>query len=157
MTTMFDKALKHLSSRALSEKELVSRLEQEFAADPALDKAIVATLTRLRELHLINDRRIAESLAFRYRHKGNRFIQHALRQKGFTDEVIEETLAECGDEYERALEVLHKKLYSASRMPDEKSKSRLYSFLASRGFSHAVIQQAMKTIDETALPGGKHD
>lgn len=149
--TMFDKALKYLSSRALSEKELIHCLEQEFAADPALDKAIASTLTRLRELHLINDRRIAESLAFRYRHKGNRFIQHALRQKGFTDEVIEETLAECGDEYERALEVLHKKLYSVYREPGEKSASRLYSFLASRGFSHGVKLQERGKCESQAL------
>lgn len=157
MTTLLDTALKLLSARPLSERELTRLLEREFSAHQDLDQAIEATLARLRDLHVLDDHRLAESLSHRYRHKGNRFIRSVLKQKGLNDEVIEETLAECGDEYERALEVLHKKLYSVYRTPGEKSASRLYSFLASRGFSHAVIQQAMKTIDETALPGGKHD
>lgn len=123
-------------------------MEKEFSAHPDLENAITQTLARLRELHLINDERIAESLSLRYRHKGNRFIKNALRQKGLSDELIEGTLAQCGDEYERALEVLHKKLYSIYRTKDEKTKSRLYSFLASRGFSKGVIHQAINNLQE---------
>lgn len=151
MTTLFDAALKHLSSRHCSEHELHRILEKEFSAHPDLENAMSQTLARLRELHLINDERIAESLSLRYRHKGNRFIRNVLRQKGLSDELIEQTLAQCGDEYERALEVLHKKLYSIYRTPDEKTKSRLYSFLSSRSFSHEVIQQAINNLQENGL------
>lgn len=148
MTTLFDAALKHLSSRHCSERELYRLLEKEFASHPDLENALSQTLARLRELHLINDERIAESLSLRYRHKGNRFIRNVLRQKGLSDELIEATLAQCGDEYERALEVLHKKIYSIYRTPDEKTKSRLYCFLSSRGFSQGVIHQAINALLE---------
>lgn len=148
MTTLFDVALKHLSSRHCSERELCRLLEKEFSSHPDLENAITQTIARLRELHLINDKRIAESLSLRYRHKGNRFIKNALRQKGLSDELIEDTLAQCGDEYERALEILHKKLYSIYRTKDEKTKSRLYAFLASRGFSQGVIHQAINNLHE---------
>lgn len=151
MTTLFDAALKHLSSRHCSERELYRLLEKEFSAHPDLDKAISQTLARLRELHLINDERIAESLSHRYRHKGNRFIRNILKQKELSEEVIEQTLAQCGDEYERALEALHKKLYSVYRTPDDKSKARLYTFLSSRGFSQAVIHQAIKALYEDTV------
>lgn len=151
MTTLLDTALKLLSARPLSERELTRLLEREFSAHPDLDQAIEATLARLRDLHVLNDHRLAESLSHRYRHKGNRFIRTVLKQKGLSDEVIEQTLVECGDEYERALEALHKKLYSVYRTPDDKSKARLYTFLSSRGFSQAVIHQAIKALYEDTL------
>ncbi|HHF7349611.1 TPA: regulatory protein RecX [Legionella feeleii] len=151
MTTLFDAALKHLSSRHCSERELCRFLEKEFSSHPDLENAITQTIARLRELHLINDERIAESLSLRYRHKGNRFIRNVLRQKGLSDELIEKTLAQCGDEYERALEVLHKKLYSIYRTPDKKTMSRLYSFLSSRGFSQDVIHQAINNLQEDGI------
>ncbi|KTC94051.1 regulatory protein RecX [Legionella feeleii] len=151
MTTLLDTALKLLSARPLSERELTRLLEREFSAHPDLDQAIEATLARLRDLHVLNDHRLAESLSHRYRHKGNRFIRTVLKQKGISDEVIEQTLVECGDEYERALEALHKKLYSVYRTPDDKSKARLYTFLSSRGFSQAVIHQAIKALYEDTL------
>lgn len=148
MSTLLDTALKLLSARALSERELSRMLEQEFSSLPDLDEAIKSTLARLRELHILDDHRLAESLSNRYRHKGNRFIRSILKQKGLSEEVIEQTLAQCGDEYERALEALQKKLYSVYRTPDEKSKARLYSFLSSRGFSQDVIHQAIKNLYE---------
>lgn len=151
MTTLLDTALKLLSARPLSERELTRLLEREFSAHPDLDQAIEATLARLRDLHVLNDHRLAESLSHRYRHKGNRFIRTVLKQKGLSDEVIEQTLVECGDEYERALEALHKKLYSVYRTPDDKSKARLYTFLSSRGFSQAVIHQAIKALYEDTV------
>lgn len=151
MTTLLDTALKLLSARPLSERELTRLLEREFNAQPDLDQAIEATLARLRDLHVLNDHRLAESLSHRYRHKGNRFIRNLLKQRGLRDEVIEQTLVECGDEYERALEALHKKLYSVYRTPDDKSKARLYTFLSSRGFSQAVIHQAIKALYEDTL------
>lgn len=135
MTTLFDAALKHLSSRHCSEKELYRLLEKEFSAHPNLENAISQTLARLRELHLINDERIAESLSLRYRHKGNRFIRNVLRQKGLSDELIEYTLAQYGDEYERALEVLHKKLYSIYRTPDENKVTSIFIFIQSWFFT----------------------
>lgn len=151
MTTLLDTALKLISARPLSERELTRLLEREFSAHPDLDQAIETTLARLRDLHVLDDHRLAESLSHRYRHKGNRFIRSVLKQKGLSEEVIEQTLAECGDEYERAMEALQKKLYSVYRTPDEKSKTRLYSFLSSRGFSQDVIHQAMKALYEDSL------
>lgn len=81
-------AIKLMADRACSERDLRRRLEKEFVELTDLDKRIDESIARLRELHLINDNRLAESIAQRYSHKGNRFIAQTLRQKGIPDEVI---------------------------------------------------------------------
>ena len=151
MKTLFESALEHLSSRHCSERELRSLLEKDFATHSSLDEAINQVLEKLRELHLINDWRIAERLIQDYRHKGTRFIRNVLHQNNLPEELIEKALAECSDEYERALEVLRKQVYSTCRVPVEQSKPHLMSVLDGCGFSQDVIQRALQTLHEEGL------
>lgn len=74
MSQMLSVAIKQLSDRNCSERDLRRYLEKEFLELPELDKCIDESMARLRELHLINDNRLAENIAQRYSHKGNRFI-----------------------------------------------------------------------------------
>ena len=103
MSALLDAAMKLLSERPYTERELSKQLEKSFADRKNIDALIQSTIKRLNELHLINDHRLAESIAQRYAHKGNRFMIQSLRQRGIRDEVIEDVLANLGDEYSRVM------------------------------------------------------
>ena len=130
MSQMLAVAIKMLSDRTCSERDLRRRLEKEFVELPDLDKCIDESIARLRELHLINDNRLAESLAQRYSHKGNRFIAQTLRQKGITDEVITSVLENLEDEYNRALDEARRKGCRKTEKSHEEVKTSLVRFLS---------------------------
>ncbi|HGU7323863.1 TPA: regulatory protein RecX [Legionella pneumophila] len=146
MTMMISTAIKLLSERNCSERDLRRRLEKECADLPELDQCIESTIVRLRELHLINDNRLAESLAQRYIHKGNRFITQALLQKGVGEEVIAAALVNLGDEYSRALDEARKKLGRKNARSPAEIKASLYRFLSGRGFSHDTIKAVVRQL-----------
>jgi regulatory protein len=148
MNTIISTAIKLLSERNCSERDLRGRLEKEYAHLPNLDQCIESTMVRLRELHLINDNRLAESLAQRYIHKGNRFIIHTLQQKGVGDEVIAVALANLGDEYGRALDEARKKKGRKNGKGSAEIKDSLYRFLSGRGFSHDTIKEVVRQLSD---------
>lgn len=160
-STIIEVAIKLLSDHNCSEFELVRRLEKEFSDLPDVDARIESAVKRLRELHLINDLRLAESLAERYEKKGNRFITQVLKQKGVNDEVIAGALSSLGDEYARALVETRKKGARKRDESPEKTKNRLFRFLSGRGFSFEAITKVVlqlqdegffTLIDEDSLP-----
>ena len=160
MSQMLAVAIKMLSDRTCSERDLRRRLEKEFVELPDLDKCIDESIARLRELHLINDNRLAESLAQRYSHKGNRFIAQTLRQKGITDEVITTVLGCLDDEYSRALDEARRKGSRKTEKSSEEVKTSLVRFLSGRGFSHDSIKAVIKDLSDEgffqALPLMEH-
>ncbi|RUR04923.1 regulatory protein RecX [Legionella sp. km772] len=148
MSSMLSVAIKLMAERSTSENDLKQRLEKEFADEPHLDVLINETIMRLRELHLINDSRLAESLAQRYSHKGNRFIQQILRQKGFSEEIITSVLKEVEDEGSRALAEAKKKLGRATKKSADETKRGLVCFLSGRGFSFETINSVIEELHE---------
>ncbi|KTC76551.1 MULTISPECIES: regulatory protein RecX [Legionella] len=153
MSDLLDTAMKLLSERFYSEHELGKQLGKMFADKPDIYALIQKTLKRLNELHLINDHRLAEGIATRYTHKGNRFIMQALRQREVRDEVIEDVLAQLGDEYSRALYEARRKSRGLSGEHPEKSKTRVYRFLSGRGFAYETIQAVCKQLSKEGSLG----
>lgn len=148
MSSIIEVAIKLLSDRNCSEHELKQQLEKEFSDLTDLDARIASAIIRLRELHLINDNRLAESLAERYEHKGNRFITQTLRQKGVSDEVITEALRSLGDEVTRAIDEARRKHNPDRYDNPEKSKTRIYRFLSGRGFSEDAIDEVVNQLNK---------
>lgn len=148
MSQMLPVAIKMLSERTCSERDLRRRLEKEFVELPDLDKCIDESIARLHELHLINDNRLAENLAQRYSHKGNRFIVQALRQKGIPDEAITTVLGDLDDEYSRALCEARRKGSRKTKKSSEEVKPSLVRFLTGRGFSHDAIKAVIKDLSD---------
>ncbi|MBX9704279.1 MAG: recombination regulator RecX [Silvanigrellaceae bacterium] len=136
-----NEALKLLSDYHCSEQRLRLALEKKFAALPDADKAIEAVILRIKELHLLNDKALAESIAFRYLGKGNRFIAHKLKEKGIQENTIAAVMEGIEDEYQRALEAARKKI-AQSKSPE--TVKNLFRFLSSRGFSFDIISQVSK-------------
>lgn len=115
MSTITNTAIKYLTNRFCSEKELISQLEKDFSNIEGLDAEINATIVRLRDLQLLNDNRLAESLSMRYLHKGNRFIHHILKQRGIKEEAIEQVMENIEREEVRALDEAKKKIRGLNR------------------------------------------
>lgn len=148
MSQMLSVAIKQLSDRNCSERDLRRYLEKEFLELPELDKCIDESMARLRELHLINDNRLAENIAQRYSHKGNRFIAQTLRQKGVSDEVITSVLDSLEDERHRALDEARRKGSRKTGKDLEELKTRLVRFLSGRGFSHDSIKAVIRELSD---------
>ena len=146
MNEMLAIAMKLLSSRSCSEREVRRHLEKEFAALPEVDTHIEESIARLRELQVINDNRLAQSVAQRYSHKGNRFIAQTLKQKGVADDVIAGVLASLDDEYSRALDEARRKGNRGTWTSAEDVKTGLAHFLSGRGFSHEAIKAVMSEL-----------
>lgn len=153
MNKMLSTALKQLFDRNCSERDLRRHLEKKFIELPELDKCIDECIARLHELHLINDNRLAESMAQRYSHKGNRFITQLLSQKGVINEIIANTLSKLDDEYSRALDEARRKRHQETGKGLEELKTSLTRFLSGRGFTHDSIKAAIKNLsDDGFLP-----
>lgn len=148
MSKITNAAIKYLANRFYSEKELAIHLEKDFSHMQELDTEINATIVYLRDLNLLNDNRLAESLSLRYFHKGNRFIQHKLIQKGVKEEAIEQALKNIELEEVRAMEEAKKKMRGLKTETVETVRAKLARFLSGRSFSPATIKTVLKQLSE---------
>ena len=139
-------ALKILSGRAISEAELHQRLIKDFAELSNVDQEVNDTIEHLKDLHLINDGRIAENFVLRYSHKGNRYIKAILAQKGIKKDIINEMMATLDSEEQRAFIEAKKKLRSFKL--DKNEESKLFRFLSGRGFASDSIKKALLMLKE---------
>lgn len=132
---LFNTALKLLSNRDTTTAELARLLEKEYPNLKDIDNEIEKTLNRLEKLHLLNDNNLANNLARKYQHKGNRFIKQNLKQKGLSEDLIESAIAELPFEQERALIEAQKKWRTIKGDDARAKENKLLRFLSGRGFS----------------------
>lgn len=123
LATTFDyltaKALRLLSYRPRSIREIKQRLAKTNADTKTVNRVIDNLINQ----NLLNDQEFAQwwvGQRVKFRPKGNRALQFELRQKGVSQDIIDEVL--LSPEEEQAL---------AKKLP----QSKLYS----RGFSFSVI------------------
>ena len=160
--TLKGKALQLLAARDYTRAEMERKLaqwlrersarEEEAEAAP-LDaemqqanqaSAIAEALDAMEAKGFLDDQRAAEALIHRRAGKlGNSRIQQELRQKGLDAGAIEQAMeALPGSELERAREIWQRKFGSVAGSPQE--RLRQMRFLASRGFSSAVVHQVVR-------------
>lgn len=128
-------AMRLLSRRNLSIKELEQSLLQLFSDNPECDALVSDTITRLKELNIVSDHRTAESIARRHEMKGDRFIRQKLEQAGIDTLCAKQAIAELGDEVARAQEAALKKRNSIKDEQPQNRQEKLFQFLAARGFA----------------------
>lgn len=140
-----ERALRLLSARQRSRRELESRLRQA-----GFEQAEVSSeLDRLEEVGLLDDGAFARELADHHvtaRGSGRRAVAGALAAKGVSRHTIEETLADLeGNEAERALEVARDRARRLTSLRPEVAYGRLVSFLARRGYDGGTSREAART------------
>ena len=143
-----ESALRLLELRARSGKEIEQRLRDKGYED----EVIVATITKLAGLGLIDDadfaRQWVESRS-RARPKGTRMLRSELAQKGVAKSDIEEAVAKVTpeDEAEMARRALAPKvgrhLLPTGKLERRAEYQRLAAFLQRRGFGWDAIKVAL--------------
>ena len=140
-----DKAISLLASRARTEKEVVDALSRN--AYP--EETIARVMARLLEAGYLNDADFAEHWVASRANKGMgaRRIRMELRQKGVSQEEIDEALCSIDEDEMRsgAVKVAEK----AARGKDLSSpadRQKIMAALARRGYDFATAKQAIQSL-----------
>ena len=151
---LFEKALRFLSFRPRSEKEIRDHLQKKFRVSKfesqiSVDQIFDDVLDRLRHLGYVNDLEFSQWwVEQRQTHspRGLRLIKSELFQKGIAQEIIDKVLPEDKEgEIERALKAATKKLRSYD-LESWESKQKMSQFLARRGFDWEVIKETLERL-----------
>jgi len=146
-----NKALKLLSVRARSVKEIRTRLSDKGVDGYVLEKVI----EKLLDLNYLDDaefagqwtRHLALNLLY-----GNRRIEASLREKGIPETIIGKAISDNREELDEKaalLRVLNKKLKGLETQNlDQKHRARLARMLAGRGFSTSLIFDTLRNLQE---------
>ncbi len=143
-------ALRFLSRRQRTEKEIRDKLRsKEFA-----DEEIVKTIENLRGLGFLNDEKFARSYIrhqLALRPKGKVVFKQKLLLLGIKKEIVDQALTETFQETSQedaALKAAEKFIKKSSKSRDDphKTKQKLAAFLTRRGFSWDVVSPILKTI-----------
>ncbi|MDZ7385984.1 MAG: RecX family transcriptional regulator [candidate division KSB1 bacterium] len=146
------KALRLLSVRSRSEKELRTRLEQA-----GFGEAADSTLRTLRRAGLVDDLQFALSYArsrISTRPCGEFLLRRELREKGIAEETIEAAVAEAyreKDQRQLAYELAGKKKRLLATTEQEKAQRRVADFLLRRGFAWDLVSEIMERWAELPL------
>ena len=136
---IFPKAVKFISLRPRSQKEILAYLTKKSSNQKIRDKAFQG----LTNLGLIDDQAFVHWWVDQrntFRPKGKRALMMELRQKGIDRDLGETIVNQEVDEKKLAKSLILKKKKFWEKLPLEKQKEKLAGFLARRGFSWATIE-----------------
>lgn len=144
----YDKALRFLSYRPRSEKEVRDNLQKKKVSDSIIDLII----KKLQEQKFLNDRDFAKwwiEQRTLVKPSGKRLIKIELTKKGIDKELIDEIFDSVEDlvqnELEMARKLVQRKINKYKGLGRQKIYQRLGGFLSRRGFDYDTIK---KSIDE---------
>ncbi|EEO28844.1 recombination regulator RecX [Oxalobacter paraformigenes] len=144
-TTLKTRALRYLSIREYSPKELARKLAPHAGSDDDLD----TLLQWLQEQGFLSEERFVDTYVRRQSARyGSVRILRELEAYGVDESALRHAQAEMQiDEFERARRVWQKKF---GRKPsDMQEKARQIHFLQYRGFSADIIRQVMNRDEES--------
>ncbi len=138
---MENKALRFLSVRMRTEKEVVVKLRSLFGDDT--EEYIALILEKMKYYGYLNDAAFTKdyiSYLMKNRPMGKEFLKQNLLQKGVSYSLAEEGISEIEDE---AYQNMLLRLIDKKEKTYEADPQRLLRFLAGRGFSYEEIKQAL--------------
>ena len=140
-----NKALKFLSYRQRSEKEVVDKLKKEGFSQEIIDK----TVEFLKGYNLIDDLNFAKNFVMdksNINKYGPERIKYELYMKGIPESIINKVLKDYDDEYSVALELARKKINSYKNDNKSAIYRKLGGFLQRRGFSYECILKVLREL-----------
>jgi regulatory protein len=151
MSAAYQKAL-HTALRILARRDhSVAELERKLVHRGFEKDVIKAVRAECRRLNYLDDDRFAEGLISRLKRKGwgplrirNEFYRHGLKREK-SDQLLREAFG-AGEELRVACAVAKKKLATIRPADPCKCRERVYRFLSARGFSNAVIHEALQIV-----------
>ena len=139
----FDMALSYLEKYNVSSKSLKDYLKKK-----GMDKdAILHACEKLQEYGYINDENFAkayfESLCST---KGKRAIANKLKEKGISQEIIDNLLSNVDDESEEERAYLSGVKFAKNRENNLKNKQKCLAHLIYKGYDYSVAQKVVNKI-----------
>jgi len=145
----YNKALKFLSYRPRSEKEIRDKLLGKKASEEIINKII----SRLKKNNFLNDEEFAKwwiEQRTTFKPRSVRLIKIELKQKGIGQELIEETIGHLSstiDDLESAKKLIDKRLQRYKNLSRDEKFQKISRFLSSKGFSYDTIKEIFKSLD----------
>ncbi len=140
----YDIAMRRLAQRASSSDALRKRLEEAEISK----KTIKFTIERCKENLLLDDRALAKLLVLKEvaRKSGPQKIRYSLQKQGLDKELIEISIEKEFPQSKQSLiiEQLLSSRFAALDLSGAKEKRKVFQFLAQRGFSSELIQNAIE-------------
>jgi len=137
-------ALKLLSYRSRSEKEIYDRLKKK-----GFDVAdITRTIKFLQEAGLIKDEELVHELlksAVEKKYLGKKGVKVFLQNRGIKKDLIDDAVSGLSEDVEKeaALSLAERKLKVLKNYPPDIIKRRLWGMLQRRGFSAEIIKETL--------------
>ncbi len=138
-------AMRFISYRPRSQQEVEQKLLSKDYAPPVVQKVI----EKLQSNGLVEDEQFAQTWIenrTEFRPRSRRLLAMELRQKGISEEIIEETFDDLDSEEQLALSAARKYAHRLNGLEREKFRMRMLGFLARRGFSFDVSRETERTI-----------
>ena len=140
-------ALKLLSYRSRSRKELFERLRRKGFGSSQIKEAI----ENLEDAGLINDKDLAPELlrySVEYKSFGKKGIRTFLSKRGIGRDLIDEVLSNHSPETEEktAVGFVERKLENLKNYPEDIKRQKLRGMLRRRGFSWEVINRVVNSM-----------
>jgi regulatory protein len=156
----FNRALRFLSFRPRSEKEIVDYLKKKTSYSKAqeeekenLEIMISAIVGKLKEHRFINDKEFARiwiSQRTKIKPRALRIIKRELAEKGIDKETIDELLVnsenEVPSDFQMAYTLAEKRLKKYKDLPKQEFFEKMGRYLASRGFTYDIIKEVIGKI-----------
>lgn len=147
----YNKALRFLSFRPRSEKEVRDNLKKTFrrGSGPS-ETTIELIIKKLKDYKFLDDLEFAKMWVWErslLKLKPLRVIKFELKQKGITEEIIEQVLSDSKEDekdLEKAKKIIDKKISKYKGLEKQKIREKLGRFLASRGFDYDTIKEVLK-------------
>jgi regulatory protein len=144
----YNKALRFLSFRPRSEKEVRENLKKKKASESIVELVI----RKLKEQKFLDDKEFTNwwiEQRTLIKLKPKRVIKMELKQKGIDDELIDELLEKVSlhvPDLEKAKRIVEKKIQKYKSSEPFKTKEKLGRYLASKGFDYDTIKEALKDL-----------
>jgi regulatory protein len=137
-------AIKYLDYRERSETEIRAHLNKRDINERVIEDVI----DRLLRSGLVDDHRFAANWVenrLEFRPRGRRALFYELRQKGISEEIIQETLDPINDE-ELAYHAAIEKAKKFQSLEWDDFRKKMLGFLSRRGFSYDITPTIMTRV-----------
>lgn len=159
MQKAFLQAIRFISRKLRSQKEIESKLQEKQYAPETIDAAI----KKLKQQQYIDDREYATALTnyrIKTQKKGRRWVQQELQQKGLTKEHITQAMMQIDeeDEFNLARELAQKRWVKQDGSIWDKNR-KTGAYLLRRGYTNHVVQKVLHSIriKENSDEGEEYD
>jgi regulatory protein len=142
----YTRAIRYLSYRPRSEKEIRDRLERKKFDPQIIDQVI----EKLKEDKFLDDHAFAEWWTMQrqdFRGKSKYIISRELAEKGIDRTLSGDALAKAKDDYLTAKDLFDRKKRLFDRYTGDEYTKKVTGFLQRKGYSWDVIQKILKTDD----------